>query len=117
MKKNLTDTEILALDTDAQRMVKSAVFFMLIESRMSNYGYSRTDYSRISAQRQRAKIKLYQTGYSNIEIKNFLQNNRVEVFVDSHGLYYADYVTGQSNNEEITNVIRRLVKPNAVWQE
>lgn len=116
MKKNLTQTEILSLSPDAQHMVKSAVFFMLIESRMSNYGYSRTDYSRISAQRQRAKIKLYQTGYSNIKIENFLQNNRVEIFVDSYGLYYADYVTGQSNNEEITNVIRRLVKPNAVWQ-
>lgn len=116
MKKNLTTNDILALDTDAQHMVKSAVFFMLIESKMSNYGYSRTDYSRVSAQRQRAKIKLYQKGYSNIKIENFIQNDRVEIFVDSYGLYYADYITGQSNNEEITNVIRRLVKPNAVWQ-
>lgn len=83
---------------------------------MTNYGYDVTSWSRIIAQRSRAKaqvstllLKDKEELMANIN-NEWMTNSRLSIV---NGKF--NYTVGQSANEEITNIIRRLANPSAKW--
>lgn len=98
--------------------VKEAIFKLLFNARLSNYGYGYTAWNRISKQRQRAKAATVRLGYANWTAENVawaLRNGRLIVKVEDDGTHKAEYIVGQSENEEFTNLLRRLINPAANW--
>ena len=83
----------------------------LLSDRMSNYGYDLKCWRRIQSQRQRAKTRLKRTGIFPAEMQSELAGR----------LRYDEktgwsYIVGQSQNEEITNLILRLTKYSGGWK-
>ena len=84
----------------------------LITQRCSNYGYDYKAFNRISSQRSKArKALLNQVGSHGFEsIKdNLIKESRIQLVKEE-----LDYIVGQSQNEEVTNLMRRLVKGSSV---
>ncbi len=79
----------------------------LLSDRCANYGYDWAMFRNVCQQRYRAK-----QGIKNA--KNPLQWDKAPL---AHRLNWdtMDYTVGQSSNEEITNLLRQLVNPNAQW--
>ena len=81
----------------------------LLSDRCSNYGYDYRMFRRISNQRYRARLAIRKQGGVASEAW------------DKAPLSYRldwdtmSYTVGQSSNEEITNLLRQLVNPNASW--
>jgi len=88
----------------------------LFSYKMANYGYEVTSWSRVIAQRSRAKAQvsmllIKDKGELLDNINNeYLTNSRLSIV---NGKF--NYGVGQSANEEITNIIRRLANPQAKW--
>lgn len=102
------------METNLTHEQKGKIVKFLTGDRMENYGYSYQDWNRIRSQRQRAKNALWKIGYGNIPAANWsriLWDGRLMVTPEGE----VSYTTGQSSNEEITNLMRRLVNPNAKW--
>lgn len=85
----------------------------LLTSRTSNYGYDYRDFKRISSQRSKARKELEYFFYYNpaTVLERLSQESRVQLDASDK----LSYVAGQSGNEEITNLMRRLVNPKAKW--
>src|SRR5688500_2121013 len=104
---------------------KLAILDYLMRHRLSNYGYEVKDWRRITSQRQRVKRairrlldKCHAKGVPPTLLDYVLEHkfhwhtlpSRITVHAG-----VADYVVGQSANEEITNIMRRLLNPDAEW--
>lgn len=87
----------------------------LFDYQMTNYGYDARDYSRITAQRRRAKAQvsqLYLTNRPKFECNvqaEWLNNEYLSLVGDKV------HLTTQSPNEDVTNVLRRIAEPSAKW--
>lgn len=90
--------------TDEQ---KAQMLEYLLANRCSNYGYDWRMFRRISNQRSRARRA----------IRHFTGDLAWDVAPLSYRLNWdrTSYTVGQSSNEEITNLLRQLVDPNAGW--
>jgi hypothetical protein len=112
---NVTNSEIASF-------VKS-----LLLERCSNYGYDYRDFKRISSQRSKARKALLNQvnsfGFESIKA-NLVQESRIQFMrfkvIDGSNIPTYDrgihYIVGQSQNEEITNLMIRLVKgSSAKW--
>jgi hypothetical protein len=112
---NVTNTQIASF-------VKS-----LLLQKCSNYGYDYKDFKRISSQRSKERKALLNQvnshGFESIKA-NLIQESRVQLLntkiVDGNRIPTFEmalhYIVGQSQNEEITNLMRRLVKgSSAKW--
>ena len=86
---------------------KFQIVDFLLSQRMQSYGYDYTSWQRIKKQRVRAKRALRKSNIHNLKFDTF--NGRLTI--DDNG--QVDYVVGQSANEEITNLMRRMVNPDA----
>ena len=101
----------------------------LVSERCSNYGYDYKDFRRISSQRSKARKEFirfatYNMGtvierissesriqLENVKVTRLSENGSKIVSIEPRLVY----VVGQSQNEEITNLMRRLVNPKATW--
>ena len=100
----------------------------LLTDKCENYGYDYKNFKRISAQRCAARKALRNLvswhGYEAV-ISQLSNEERVQIeackFTDKETKVVTEgqtitYIVGQSSNEEITNLMRRLVKgPKAKW--
>lgn len=80
----------------------------LLRDRLENYGYDRKSWGRIRGQRYRARVA----------VRPYLGIPRAlhwQTFSGRLNLETGRYIVGQSSNEEITNLLRRLVNPEAPW--
>lgn len=102
----------MATKTEMTQEKQEALLAYLLRDRLANYGYDWRDFRRLRDQRHKAR-------------------KAVNRFVAEHGVaalhwaraplaYRIDwrepgYTTGQSQNEELTNLLRQLVNPSAKW--
>jgi hypothetical protein len=107
----------------------SAFVKKLVSEKCSNYGYDYKDFKRVSSQRSKARQEFmhfatYNMGtlIERISSEPRIQLEDVQVTrISESGLKIVSieprlvYVVGQSQNEEITNLMRRLVNPKAKW--
>jgi hypothetical protein len=102
MTNNITTSHVLVLVKD------------LLSEKCSNYGYDYKDFKRISSQRSKARKNFLDFATWNIATltERVRHENRIQQSTSDGSLYY---VVGQSANEEITNLMRRLVNPKARW--
>lgn len=105
----------------------SAFVKQLLAQKCSNYGYDHKDFKRVSSQRSKARSEfLHFANYNmgtlieRVSSEPRIQLEDVQVTrVSESGLKIASvesrlvYVVGQSQNEEVTNLMRRLVNPKA----
>jgi hypothetical protein len=88
----------------------------LLSDRCLNYGYDWKAFRLISNQRSRARRAIRK---NYIGIPSALHwgalSDRLQAETLADGTIRVEYVVGQSSNEEITNVLRRLVDPEARW--
>ena len=102
---------------------KIALAKILLADRLENYGYDWKDFRRLIRQRYEAKkafkialgglsAKSWNEPFCNIDSLNFddILGGRLCVY---NGM--PEYITGQSNNEEITNAMRQLVNRESKW--
>lgn len=104
------DKQALTLE-QAQELIK-----FLFNWRMRDHGYAPTDWRRIQAQRVRAKNAVSSLFMHNpeqflINVNKEWQSNR-RLDLDLQGF---TYTVGQIDNEEITNILRRIANPNSKW--
>lgn len=94
--------------------VTECAMIWLLEDRLSNTvtHYEPQDYRRIRAQRTRAKKGLLSAVATKQAIQWQMGGDRYRVRL-SDGTF--TYIAGASENEEITNLLRRLVDPTAEW--
>ncbi len=85
----------------------------LLADRCENYGYDWKLFRNICQQRYRARKALRCFMAWDLAIKS-LNWERAPL---AHRINWdtMDYTVGQSSNEEITNLLRQLVNPNAQW--
>ncbi len=90
--------------------MQETMLFWLLAQRCENYGYDWKMFRNISQQRYRAR-KAMQT---YLACAYSLDWERAPL---AYRLNWdtMDYTCGQSQNEEITNLLRQLVNPNAQW--
>ena len=102
-------TRVASSLTDEQLQT---VLAFLLKERMSNYGYDDRDWSRIRGQRRRAKAAccrlVAEGGIRALDWEN--AGSRLVI-----GPSGPAYLVGQSANEEITNVFRRLARMKGGW--
>jgi len=102
-------TRVTSSMTDEQLQ---AVLSFLLKDRMCNYGYDRGEWSRIRGQRRRAKAAccrlVAEGGIRALDWEN--AGSRLVI-----GPGGPDYHVGQSANEEVTNVLRRLARMKGGW--
>lgn len=94
---------------------KRAALQYLLADRCSNYSYDWKDFRRISSQRSRARKAARRFLECPYDLHWDAIGTRLTITDRPNGSYTIQYVTGQSSNEEITNVLRRLVNPEARW--
>lgn len=82
----------------------------ILADRTSNYGYDWKAFRRIVRQRSNARKALasWQDCPETLNWNEADPSGRID-WQKMH------YVVGQSSNEEITNLLRRLVNPEAAW--
>ena len=94
------------------KCVADSAVMWLLNQRMTDYGYSATDWNRIRAQRTRArKAMSLATLKGSVNLAWGCSERFMVRFSDGQ----FDYQVGQSENEELTNLMRRLVNPTAGW--
>ncbi len=96
-----------------------AAYDYLMGERCSNYGYDSTSWRRVSNQRSRARLAariLTENGKHPERLNWHAAGERLTFKRADNGTWAVHYVVGQSQNEEITNLLRRLVNPDAKWQ-
>ncbi len=98
--------ETLHNPTPAER---ATVLAILYADRLSNYGYDRASWVRITSQRYRAK-KALRIAEQRGEIHWEALSHRWQRTPNG-----VDYTIGQSSNEEFTNEMRRLVNPESPY--
>ena len=91
------------MELDAIRTMALSLREYLNSERLQNYGYGRKDFRRLQGQRQRCKRALRYALDTTI-LRNALNHHRLS-FDPVRGW---EYCTGQSQNEEITNLIAHL---------
>lgn len=115
--------------TSLNHTIVASFIKSLLNNKCSNYGYDYKDFKRISSQRSKARKELEVFYYYNptTVLERLSQESRLsiedtEVIVslqDGSKILSieprAHYNVGQSSNEEITNLMRRLVNPKAKW--
>jgi hypothetical protein len=84
----------------------------LLANRCDNYGYIWKDFRRISNQRSKARTEFrsFVKYFTGTLIERIEQESRIQL---ENGKL--TYIVGQSSNEEITNLMRRLVNPKDKW--
>lgn len=97
---------------------KLAIVRMLLSDRLENYGYDYRDWKRLVQQRYRAKRELklaigHGSNGHSLHLEGLAWDQLTSRITVKDGR--AEYVVGQSSNEEITNVMRQLVNPLAPW--
>lgn len=90
----------------------SAILSLARVMSCENYGYEWKDYRRIVSQRSRA-LKAFRFAAS-VGAAHLDYDAKGRLTWSSDGTS-CDYVVGQSSNEEITNLLRRLVNPESKW--
>jgi len=83
----------------------------LLSDRCANYGYDWKAFRLISNQRSRARRNARHAAALHWNALS----DRLHAETLADGTIRVEYVVGQSSNEEITNVLRRLVNPEARW--
>ena len=91
---------------------KQAILEMLLDDRCQNYGYDWKVFRRISNQRSRARQDVKKVIHFGGVAGLYWDTLPSRVVVENGT---ASYTVGQSSNEEITNILRRLINPNAKW--
>lgn len=85
----------------------------LLNSKCSNYGYDYKDFKRISSQRSKARKEFL--NFASWNMSTLIERVQIESRVQTGINGELHYIVGQSANEEITNLMRRLVNPKAKW--
>ena len=82
----------------------------LLADRCENYGYDWKMFRNVSQQRYRARKAMR-------PYMGCVESLKWDSAALAHRLNWdtMDYTVGQSSNEEITNLLRQLVNPNAQW--
>lgn len=104
---------------ELEEQAARAAYDMLMSNRCSDYGYDHTSWRRITNQRSRARIAvriLTENGKHPERLNWHCAGDRLTFTRKDNGTWACHYVVGQSQNEEITNLLRRLVNPEAKWQ-
>jgi hypothetical protein len=83
---------------------------MLLKRKTHNYGYDPKDYGRIKRQRLSARNAVRYIHMSGVSAERLEQAGGVRLDIAN-----CTYTVGQSENEEITNLLRRIVDPEAKW--
>lgn len=81
----------------------------LLKSRLENYGYDRQAWRRLQGQKRDLRLVLSTLSVADLAWDAPLARRL------QWGLGQVTYVTGQSQNEEYTNLMRQLVRPEARW--
>lgn len=103
------------------REEKIALAKILLSDRLENYGYDWRDFQRLMRQRYQAKKAFKQAiGYENKLMGSFwcIDGISFDNILGGRLCIYngnAEYITGQSNNEEITNAMRQIVNRKSKW--
>lgn len=118
-----TMTEATQKTSGFTKEEKIALAKILLNDRLENYGYDWADFRRLMRQRYEAKKAFkhalgglsrnsWNEPFCNIESMNFdnIMGGRLCIYKG-----HPEYITGQSNNEEITNCMRQLVNRDAKW--
>ena len=103
--------------TDWTADQKLAALSYLLRDRCGNYGYDYAAFRRISAQRTRARqaVKRFANTAVVCDLHWETVSDRLTCKMGADLCWQAHYIVGQSSNEEITNVLRRLANPDAQW--
>lgn len=104
----------MALPIQATIQGADAVLAWLLSHRLSNYGYDTRSWRRLQAQRSRAKREL-RTVLQTRSVRDLAWNSAPLARRIQWEPGVPRYVTGQSQNEELTNLMRQLVNPEAPW--
>ena len=86
-------------------IVRHALILWIRSERLENYGYDWPDFRRL--QNQRARVKAY-ARRRGVDLARACGESRLALLVWPDGRIAWEYTTGQSNNEEVTNLIARL---------
>ena len=89
---------------DDWRTIKMNAFSFLLKERLENYRYDLKSWNRLKNQRYRAKAMLKVADLRLLHWKDV--SHRLEVNLDDFSIRY---IVCQSNNEEITNLMRTLI--------
>jgi hypothetical protein len=89
---------------DDWRSIRMQAFSFLLTERLENYGYDYKSWNRLKNQRYRAKATLKVANTRLLHWKDL--SHRLKVNLDDFSIRY---IVGQSNNEEITNLMRTLI--------
>jgi hypothetical protein len=100
---------------DDEKTATAVVMWLLAQKLSGSGNYHEKDWRRIRQQRTNARqglsLRAMWVGPSNLAWG--VSSRLVVRMVD--GVLDIDYQTGQSENEELTNIMRRLVKPEAEY--
>jgi hypothetical protein len=106
--------------TPTEAQLQAFIAYLLAD-RLENYGYDWKDFRRLSNQRARARLALRQVtghfaGHCWVDSLAWEQCSSRLMLESHNGRPCAiTYIVGQSGNEELTNLMRRLVNPKAGW--
>jgi hypothetical protein len=89
---------------------ESLMLDALLRNRLSNYGYDHRSWRRLVCQRYRARREIRRLAGRGQPLH--WDGAPLARRIDWARL---DYVVGQSQNEEITNLLRQLANPEARW--
>lgn len=99
--------------SDSDLVAQPVVLWLLAQKLHNGGNYGWKDWRRIRQQRTKARERLSAAAMigGSTKLAWGIGSRLVVRFSDSE----IDYQTGQSDNEEITNIMRRLVNPCAEW--
>lgn len=86
------------------RSIRMQALDFLLSERLENYGYDYKSWNRLKNKRYRVKALLKVADNRLLHWKDL--SDRLEVNLDDYSIRY---IVGQSNNEEITNLMSTLI--------
>ncbi len=108
----ITSAQLLTRRGAELKQARKQMLAALLQSRLENYGYEYKAFRRLQGQRQAAKravrLAAAELGAENLAWDKAPLAHRI----DWENL---SYTVGQSSNEEVTNLLRQLVNPEARW--
>ncbi len=108
----LTSAQLLTGKGAETKWNRKLMLAALLQSRLENYGYDYRAWRRLQGQRQAAK-RAVRYAAAELGVENLAWDKAPLAHrIDWENL---SYTVGQSANEEITNLLRQLVNPNARW--
>ena len=101
-----------SITSKTTKVIKKQIIDFLIKDKLKNYGYEIRDWRRLQRQRSKAKAILKIADINKLrwhELGLDELKSRLQIKTSSEGKVDIRYITCQSRNEEVTNIIRRLV--------